>query len=274
VLVRSQPTQRNHCRRRFYEFHQATGSPLADEALRRIGELYAVEAETRGHPAEARRATRQERSKPLVDALHVWLTAQLDRVSGKSGLAEAIRCALRHWPGLVLFLEDGRIELDNNTVERAIRPIATRRSFCPPSSIVGKHWELVLAIAATRASFPLERNGDPLVMEVGRLDLVGSAGDDLLGCEDTILDQPPDRMVGDAKFFGGLAHREPRAVLLRGAVGMDAVGLAQRADAARGPRPALTGAHPHSVQRRAASTAFRQAASSLEDLPRFACTAK
>src|SRR5436305_11051090 len=116
-----------HCRRRFYEIRQATGSPLAEEALRRIGELYAVEAEIRGRPAEARRAARQERSKPLVEALHAWLTAQLGRVSGKSGLAEAIRYALRHWTGLELFLEDGRLELDTNTVERAIRPIALGR---------------------------------------------------------------------------------------------------------------------------------------------------
>src|SRR4051812_7425842 len=95
-----------HCRRRFYEIHQATGSPLAEEALRRIGELYAVETEIRGRSAEERHVTRQERSKPRVDALHAWLTAQLGRVSGKSGLAEAIRYALRHWPGLVLFLDD------------------------------------------------------------------------------------------------------------------------------------------------------------------------
>src|SRR5215210_6677322 len=64
-----------HCRRRFYELHQATGSPLAEEALRRIGELYAIEAEIRGRSAEGRRSTRQERSKPIVDTLHTWLTA-------------------------------------------------------------------------------------------------------------------------------------------------------------------------------------------------------
>src|SRR3954470_8416996 len=116
-----------HCRRRFYEIHQATGSPLAEEALRRIGELYQVEAEIRGRPAEERHAVRQERSRPLVDALHGWLTAQLARVSGKSGLAEAVRYALRHWQGLVLFLEDGRLELDTNSIERAIRPIALGR---------------------------------------------------------------------------------------------------------------------------------------------------
>src|SRR6059058_534315 len=115
-----------HCRRRFYELHQATGSPLAEEALRRIGELYKVEAEIRGRPAEERRAARRERSKPVVDTLHAWLTAQLGRVSGRSNLAEAIRYALRHWQGLVLFLDDGRLELDTNTVEREIRPIRTR----------------------------------------------------------------------------------------------------------------------------------------------------
>src|SRR3954466_7272906 len=125
-----------HCRRRFYDIHQATGSPLAEEGLRRIGELCEVEAEIRARPAEERCAVRQERSKPLVDALHAWLTAQLGRVSGKSGLAEAIRYALRHWAGLVLFLEDGRLELDTNGIEREIRPIALGRknskTVCPP----------------------------------------------------------------------------------------------------------------------------------------------
>jgi transposase len=140
-----------HCRRRFYELHQATGSPLAEEALRRIGELYAIEAEIRGRPAEERRAVRQERSKPVVEALHAWLTAQLGRVSGKSGLAEAIRYALRHWQGLVLFLDDGRLELDTNTVERAIRPISLGRknSLFAGSDGGACHWAIVASLVAT-----------------------------------------------------------------------------------------------------------------------------
>jgi transposase len=140
-----------HCRRGFYELYRSTGSPLAEEALRRIGELYRIEAEIRGRPAEERRAVRQERSKPIVDALHAWLTIQLGRVSGRSTLAEAIRYALRHWPGLVLFLEDGRLELDTNTVERAIRPIALGRKnalFAGSDGGAG-HWAIVASLVAT-----------------------------------------------------------------------------------------------------------------------------
>src|SRR5215218_2015165 len=140
-----------HCRRRFYEIHQATGSPLAEEALRRIRQLYGIEAEIRGRAAEERRTVRQERSKPLVEALHAWLTAQLERVSSRSTLAEAIRYALRHWRGLALFLEDGRLELDTNTIERAIRPIALGRknSLFAGSDGGARHWAIVASLVAT-----------------------------------------------------------------------------------------------------------------------------
>jgi hypothetical protein len=140
-----------HCRRRFYEIHQATGSPLAAETLRRIGELYAIEAEIRGRPAEERRTVRQERSKPVVDALYGWLTVQLGRVSGRATLAEAIRYALRHWTGLVLFLDDGRIELDTNVIERAIRPIALGRknALFAGSDGGARHWAIVASLVAT-----------------------------------------------------------------------------------------------------------------------------
>jgi transposase len=140
-----------HCRRGFYELYRSTGSPLAEEALRRIGELYRIEAEIRGRPAEERCAVRQERSKPIVEALHAWLTIQLERVSGRSNLAEAIRYALRHWQGLVLFLEDGRLELDTNSIERAIRPIALGRknSLFAGSDGGARHWAIVASLVAT-----------------------------------------------------------------------------------------------------------------------------
>lgn len=116
-----------HVRRRFYELHEATASPIAGEALRRIGRLYEVEAAVRGRPPEERRAARERQARPLVDALRGWLEAQLARVPGRSKLAEAIRYALGRWADLARFLDDGRIDLDTNPVERTIRPVALGR---------------------------------------------------------------------------------------------------------------------------------------------------
>jgi transposase len=112
-----------HVRRKFFDFHHATGSPVAAEALRRIAELYQIEARIRGRPPDERAPIRQAESRPMVDAMKTWLEAQLGRISAKSALAEAIRYALRHWQGLGLLLDDGRVEIDSNTVERSIRPI-------------------------------------------------------------------------------------------------------------------------------------------------------
>jgi transposase len=140
-----------HTRRPFYEFFVSTQSPLAAEALARIGRLYEIEAEIRGHPAEHRRAVRQERSHPIVEALHTWLQEQLPRLSGSSPLAKAMRYALRHWSGLVLFLDDGRIEIDTNVVERAIRPVAlTRKNAMFAGSNGGaEHWAIAMTLIAT-----------------------------------------------------------------------------------------------------------------------------
>jgi transposase len=118
-----------HMRRPFFEFHQATESPLAAHVLGRIQQLYAIEAEIRGHPAEHRRQARQERSRPIVEALHAWLHDHIGRVSSASDLAKAIGYAIRHWSGLTVFLDDGRVEMDTNVVERAIRPIALARNY-------------------------------------------------------------------------------------------------------------------------------------------------
>ncbi|MGG5824118.1 IS66 family transposase, partial [Falsiroseomonas sp. HW251] len=112
-----------HLRRRFHKIHAHTASPIAPEALLRIGALYAIEREIRGRPAEERQAVRQERSAPVVHDLHRWLDAQLGRVSQGSALAAAIRYGLRHWEGLGRFLDDGTLEIDTNSVEREIRPI-------------------------------------------------------------------------------------------------------------------------------------------------------
>jgi len=116
-----------HTRRKFFDMHEATGSPIAAEALRRIAELYAIEKSIRGRTAEERQSVRNTHSRPLVEAMKPWLKTQLGRIPGRGGLAEAIRYALSRWPALCRFLDDGRIELDNNSVERAIRPVALGR---------------------------------------------------------------------------------------------------------------------------------------------------
>jgi hypothetical protein len=116
-----------HLRRDFFDITKTAPAPIADEALRRIAALYAIEAGIRGRSAEDRHAVRQEQTRPLVEDLKLWLEAQLVRVSGKSTIAAAIRYALNQWAGLVRFLDDGRVEIDSNTVERAIRPLVLNR---------------------------------------------------------------------------------------------------------------------------------------------------
>jgi transposase len=106
---------------------QGTNARIAIEALRRIGELYAIEVDVRGQSPEHQLAARHGRSKPVIDALRIWFEAQLPLVPGHSTLAEAIRYTLSRWNGLTRFLHDGRIELDTDPVERAIRPIALGR---------------------------------------------------------------------------------------------------------------------------------------------------
>ena len=140
-----------HARRKFYEFHQATGSPIAAEALRRITELYAVEKRIRGQPAEARRRAREAEARPLIEVMKPWLEGQLHRVPPRGGLAEAIRYALARWPALCRFLGDGRIELDNNPVERAIRPVALGRKnhLFAGSDGGGERWATVCSLIAT-----------------------------------------------------------------------------------------------------------------------------
>jgi transposase len=117
----------SHWRRRFYEIAKAGSAPIAEEALRRIARIYRIETQIRGKTAAERREVRQAESRPLVADLKTWLQDQLARASAKSAIAMAIRYGLNHWDGLERFLEDGRIEIDTNVVERSMRPIALNR---------------------------------------------------------------------------------------------------------------------------------------------------
>lgn len=116
-----------HARRKFYEVYQATGSPIAKEMLSKIARMYKLEASWRGGSPDGRLKHRDNYLRPILDALKPWLEAQLAKLSVGSTLAGAIRYTLARWPALCRVLDDGHIELDNNPVERAIRPIALGR---------------------------------------------------------------------------------------------------------------------------------------------------
>jgi transposase len=119
-----------HARRKFYDVFESTKSPIAEEALKQIGELYAIEAEIADHPADTRLAARQARAVPILDALHDWLVGQRRRLSSKNALARAIQYALSRWEALMRYTGDGRLAIDNNVAERALRGIAiTRKNF-------------------------------------------------------------------------------------------------------------------------------------------------
>ena len=116
-----------HARRKFYDIHEAQPTHVTTYVLAQIGELYKIEAGIRGSPPERRREVRQEYSKPIVEALHAWLTAQLATLSRKSVTADAIGYAMNQWTALTRYLDDGRIEIDNNAAERALRTVAIGR---------------------------------------------------------------------------------------------------------------------------------------------------
>jgi len=141
----------SHVRRRFYELAQAGPAPIATEALARIAAIYHIESDIRGQSAEDRRAIRQQNSRALVAAFEPWLREKLALISQKTKLAEAIRYALARWDGLSLFLDDGRVEIDNNIVERAIRPLAlTRKNALFAGSDSGAdHWATIASLIET-----------------------------------------------------------------------------------------------------------------------------
>lgn len=116
-----------HIRRKFVDVHRSQGSPIAAEAIARIAELYAIETRARGSPPEARAALRQAEAAPILDALEAWLHAQLRILSAKSPLAGTIRYALTRMKRLRPYLANGRLEIDNNSAERAMRSIAIDR---------------------------------------------------------------------------------------------------------------------------------------------------
>jgi hypothetical protein len=120
-----------HIRRKFFDLVKAHHSPIATEAVERIVALYLIEKEIKGRSPDQRRTVRTARAKPLFDDMRRWLEQALTQLTPKSETAAAIHYALALWDALSRYLDDGRIELDNMIAERALRPVAMRRSLCP-----------------------------------------------------------------------------------------------------------------------------------------------
>jgi hypothetical protein len=117
----------SHARRKIFDAHESTKSPIAADALQKIGELYKIEKALRGRPPDRRRDVRQEAAKPRLIALRVWFEAQIAKLPPKGGLAQAIRYALSNWTALTRYADDGRLEIDNNRAENTLRGVALGR---------------------------------------------------------------------------------------------------------------------------------------------------
>ncbi len=116
-----------HVRRKFHDLYEAHASPIAKEALERIAALYGIEKEIRGRPPDERRHIREARARPLLDSLHAWMKGSLSKLSKKSDVTTAIHYALGRWTPLLRYCHDGKLEIDNNAAERALRAVALGR---------------------------------------------------------------------------------------------------------------------------------------------------
>jgi hypothetical protein len=140
-----------HVRREFFDLSKGGTAPIATEALQRIAALYAIEAAVRGKPPDVRHAARQARSRPLVEDLFRWFEAQLARLPGRAPTAGKIRYALNHRAGLARFLDDGRLDIDSNVVERTIRPVVLSRknALFASGDDGGSRWTCVASLVET-----------------------------------------------------------------------------------------------------------------------------
>ncbi|MCF6217057.1 MAG: IS66 family transposase [Emcibacter sp.] len=140
-----------HARRNFFKLTKAGLSPVAEEAIRRIGEFYQIEENIRGTSPSARRAVRQGKTAPLLEDMAQWLRQEMNKTSYKSPIGKALAYVIKHWDGLTLFLDDGRVELDNNTVERSIRPLVINRknALFAGHDAGGRNWGIIASLIET-----------------------------------------------------------------------------------------------------------------------------
>lgn len=150
-----------HARRKLHDVTKSGAAPVAQAGLAQIQTLYRIEKELRGLSAEQRRDARQERARPIIDAFELWLAQSRARVSAKSPTGEALKYIAKYWDGLILFLTDGRIELDSNAVERTIRPIALNRknALFAGHDAGAQNWAVIASLIETCKLNKIEPHG-------------------------------------------------------------------------------------------------------------------
>ncbi len=138
-----------HLRRGFID--AGSDAPVAQNALQRIAAIYAIEKDIRGRSAEDRLAVRRERTQPLVNKLHAWFVATAPRIMAGSATSDAMKYALKRWSGFTRFLDDGRIEIDNNAAERAIRPVTLQRqnALFAGHQLGAENWAAIASLVET-----------------------------------------------------------------------------------------------------------------------------
>lgn len=203
-----------HVRCKFHDVIKLKPSPIADEALSRIGALYDIEDRIRGMSADQRRTLRQQHARPILADLKSWIEETLSTLPHKQKLAEAMRYALSRWAALSVYIDDGRVEIDNNIAERAMRPLGGPESLRTPSLSICKHWKRLRVGDVTRARLSGYRGLDRRRSQVAGPDLVRRAGNHLLSRQHLRLDQVAYPMVGNAQGRRSLCHGHPLAVLV------------------------------------------------------------
>jgi len=140
-----------HARRKLYEIAQSGTAPIAEDGLKQIAKFYKIEADIRGQSPEHRLGIRQAQTKPLIEDFEEWVDKMRARVSGGSRLGEALCYIAKHREGLKRFLDDGRIEIDSNVVERSSRPIALNRknALFAGHDEGAKNWGMIASLIET-----------------------------------------------------------------------------------------------------------------------------
>jgi transposase len=210
-----------HARRKFFEIARLKKAPIASEAVEKIDVLFAIEREINHMPAQQRAATRNERSRPLVEELHAFLRERRAKLSGKSETAKAIDYSLKRWEVFTRFLDDGRLCMSNNAAERELRAVAMPESLCIPSSSVCKHWKRVVVVDATRATLSGHRRFDRVRRQVFGANLVWRARHHLHCRQYAGLNQTAYHVTCDAQRCCRFGQGQPFAILFRRSVGMD-----------------------------------------------------